>query len=194
MRGPSAPGDVDHIVFHGPAGRCGATRDTDLRVHVLDVVFGRSRRDEKLRRDLPCGPTVGDEAQHLDLSAAQAPGSLLAGNRAPTDEIDPPLCVQGGIAQIERRSGVRELFRPLGAATVAVNLPRRRSIPSPRRTSTSMTTMCGPSWPESAYWPAPRRMGGRPSRAAPSAASCPGGRLCAPCGRCWRYVDGRRCQ
>src|SRR5206468_3101909 len=60
---PSAGDDVvDDLLLDGPASRLGAAGDADLGVDVLNVVFGRPRRDEQLRRDLAGGSAVGHEA------------------------------------------------------------------------------------------------------------------------------------
>src|SRR5205807_6709554 len=43
---------VDDLVLDGPASRSGTVGNANLRIDVLDVVLGRPRRDEQLRRDL----------------------------------------------------------------------------------------------------------------------------------------------
>src|SRR3954454_7894714 len=73
---------VDDVMLDGPARRRGPTRHADLRVDVLDVVLGGSRRDEQLRRDLAAGAAIGQESQHFDLAPAQAAGTLEARPRA----------------------------------------------------------------------------------------------------------------
>src|SRR3954468_12281084 len=63
-----------HRVLGRPAGELGAPRDPRLRADVREMALDGARRDVQRRADLLVRPSLGDEAQHVQLADGERSG------------------------------------------------------------------------------------------------------------------------